>query len=254
MLRPRIFPCLLLRGESLVKTVQFQNPTYIGDALNAVRIFNAKKADELLLLDIAASQESRGLNISLIQKIADECFMPLTVGGGIKSLKDIEALLKAGVEKVSINSQAIGQFDFIAQAVKTFGSQAIVVSMDVKRNGVGYEIFTSCGKKPTGFSPLEFARRVEASGGGEILVNSIDRDGTMQGYDIELIKMISHAVRIPLIACGGCGKIEDFYAAIYEGGACAAVAGSFFVFQGKRRAVLINFPTREELQAPLTQS
>ena len=249
MLKIRVIPVLLLRDDGLVKTVQFRDPTYIGDPINAVRIFNTKEVDELILLDIAATMENKILPLKLISQIAEECFMPLTFGGGARTLDDIKQLLQAGVEKVSINTQALRNPAFIREAAGAFGSQSIVVSIDVKRGAKGtYEIFSEGGSRPTGIDPVEFSQQMEEYGAGEIFLNSIDRDGTMSGYELELIKKVSAGVSIPVIACGGAGKLEDFVKVVHEGKVQAAAAGSFFVFHGRRRAVLINFPTKKELE------
>lgn len=249
MLKARVIPCLLLKNKGLVKTVQFKEPRYVGDPINAVWIFNQKEVDELIFLDIMATKESNKPSIELISKISDECFMPLTVGGGIRSVEDIKELLNAGAEKVSINTYAVENPSFIKEASDVFGSQSIVVSIDAKRHKKGlYEVFTHRGTRPAGIDPVSLAVQMEGMGAGEILINSIDREGTMEGYDIQLIREVSDAVNIPVIACGGAGKLEDFADAINVGHASAVAAGSFFVFHGRRRAVLINFPTREELE------
>jgi cyclase len=249
MLKARVIPCLLLKNKGLVKTVQFKEPRYVGDPINAVWIFNQKEVDELIFLDIMATKERNKPPIELISKISDECFMPLTVGGGIRSVEDIKELLNAGAEKVSINTFAVENPSFIKEASDVFGSQSIVVAIDVKRHKKGlYEVFTNGGTRPAGIDPVSLAVQMAAMGAGEILLNSIDRDGTMKGYDIELIREVSDAVNIPVIACGGAGKLEDLAGAINGGRASAVAAGSFFVFHGRRRAVLINFPTKEELE------
>ncbi len=249
MLKTRVLPCLLLEGIRLVKTVQFKNPTYIGDPMNAVKIFNTKEVHELVLLDILATKQKRNPEFNFIAQISEECTMPVTAGGGIKSLEDIKEMLRAGVEKVVINTQAVQNPELIQEASQTFGSQAIVVSIDVKQQRDGsYEIFTNGGNQSTRLNPIDHARHMEKMGAGEIFLNSIDRDGTMSGYDITLIKRVTQAVNIPVIVCGGAGKLEDLKAAVVEGGASAVAAGSFFVFHGRRRAVLINFPTPEELE------
>lgn len=254
MLKIRVIPVLLLKKEGLVKTVQFKNPTYIGDPINAVRIFNTKEVDELILLDIAATIEKKSFPLKLISQIAEECFMPLTFGGGVRSLEDIEQLLKAGVEKVSINTLAVRNPLFIQQAAEAFGSQSILVSIDVKRRTDGaYEIFSEGGVHPTGKDPVEFAQQMEEYGAGEIFLNSIDRDGTMSGYDLELIKKVASNVSIPVIACGGAGKMEHLARAVSDAQVQAVAAGSFFVFHGRRRAVLINFPTKKELEEVFEQ-
>lgn len=249
MLKVRIIPILLLQDEGLVKTVQFKNPTYIGDPINAVRIFNTKEVDELILLDISAARKNKKIPFEFVSRVAEECFMPLTFGGGVKALDDIKQLLSAGVEKVSINTSAIQNPSFIRQAAEAFGSQSIIVSIDVKRHPQGtYEIFSEGGSRPSGVDPVEFCKQMEECGAGEIFLNSIDLDGTMKGYDLELIKKVSSSVSIPVIACGGAGRLEDFARAAKEGGAAAAAAGSFFVFHGRRRAVLISFPMKKELE------
>lgn len=248
---PRIIPCLLLKADGLVKGVRFKNYKYVGDPLNAVKIFNDKEVDELIFLDITATAENRGPDLELIQRIADECYMPFGVGGGITSVEQIRRVLEQGAEKVVINSAAIKNQELIRDASKFFGNQSIVVSIDVKRTFFGKELVYSCsGKKKTKKTPVEWAKQIEALGAGEIIINSIDKDGTMLGYDIELIRRVSEEVNIPVIACGGAGKVEDFASAVYAG-ASACAAGSMFVFTGSLKAVLINYPSKEELQSEL---
>lgn len=255
MLKTRVIPCLLLRDRGLVKTVRFSDPTYLGDPINAVKIFNDKEVDELIFLDIKATLENREPPFKLISEIASECFMPLCYGGGIKSLKDIQSILNLGVEKVSVNSYAVENPHFVRESADLVGRQSIVVSLDVKKHLSGqYEIFTYGGKKLTGLNPVQFAIEMEEMGAGEILLNSIDRDGTMAGYDLELIKSVTKSVSIPVIACGGAGKLEDFTDAVKRGGASAVAAGSLFVFQGRLRGVLINFPSPKELQEALLKT
>lgn len=256
MLQTRVIPCLLLKDEILVKTIQFNDTIYIGDPINTVRIFNENEVDELILLNIMASRDEKMMPINenkrfieFISNISYECFMPLTYGGGIRSLEDIKELLNAGVEKVSINTSAIENPSFIESAANTFGSQSIVISIDVKKHKDGsYEVFTHGGTQATGFDPVSLAIKMELLGAGEILLNSIDRDGTMKGYDIEILKKVSNSVNIPVIACGGAGNLEDFSIAVNVGNASAVAAGAFFVFYGKKRAVLINFPTKNVLE------
>lgn len=248
-MRPRIIPCLLLKDKGLVKTVRFKNPTYVGDFINAVKIFNEKQVDELVFLDITATVENRKPPLAQIAKITEECFMPLAYGGGIRELADIKRLLNLGVEKVCINSYAVENPSFITTAANLFGSQSIVVSMDVRKTRFGgYRVFTKSGRHNTHLDPITFAMQIERAGAGELLLTAIDRDGTMQGYDLELIKSVSQAVTIPVVACGGAGKLDDMAKAILQGGASAAAAGSLFVFQGKHRAVLITYPAPHELQ------
>lgn len=248
MFRPRVIPCLLLRNKGLVKTIKFKNARYIGDPINAVRIYNAKEADELIFLNINATKENRCPPVELIEKIADEAFMPFTVGGGIRTIEDIRKLLSAGAEKVSINSYAVENPEFIKRASDTFGSSTIVVSIDAKKKLFGkYEVYTRGATNSTGLDPVQFSQMMEEMGAGEILINSIDKEGTMQGFDIELIKNISDSVTIPVVACGGAGCLEDLLNSVKDGHASALAAGSLFVYHGPRRAVLINFPTKNEL-------
>ncbi len=257
MFRPRIIPCLLLQDKGLVKTVQFENPRYIGDPINAVRIFNDKEADELIFLDIMASRKKGFLGrkkksavpLELITKISRECLMPLSYGGGIQTLEDIHALFNAGVEKVALNTQAITNPDLILEASETFGSQSIIASIDARRRPDGrYEAFTNGGSTATGQEPAALAKRMEALGAGEIIITSIDQDGSMQGYDLALTKSVADAVDIPVIACGGAGRLEDFRAGYCDGYASALAAGSLFVYHGRKRAVLISYPNRAELE------
>lgn len=248
MLKIRLIPCLLLEGRGLVKTVRFKRPKYVGDPINAVKIFTEKEADELIFLDIAATVQGKRPNFEFIRKIASECFMPFSYGGGIRSIADIKALFDAGVDKVIMNTYAIENPNFISEAASIYGSQSIVVAIDVKKDMFGkYKVFTRGGRKKTNLDPMEHAVNMEKMGAGELFLNSIDRDGTMQGYDPILIKKVSHAVNIPVVACGGAGKIEDFAEAVASG-ASAVSAGSFFVFHGKRKAVLITYPLLEELE------
>jgi cyclase len=243
MLKTRIIPCLLLKGQGLVKTVKFNHPKYVGDPINAVKIFNEKEVDEIVLLDISATVERRRPQLKIIGEIASECFMPLAYGGGLRNFDDIKSIFNLGVEKVIINSYAAENPNFISEASNFYGSQSVVVAIDVKKSSKDkYEIFTRGGKKKTNHDPVEYAMKMERLGAGEIFLNSIDRDGTMEGYDIEMIKRVTEAVSIPVIACGGAGKIEDFVDAVKKGGASAVAAGSMFVFHGKHRAVLITFP------------
>lgn len=244
----RIIPCLLLRNNGLVKTVKFKESTYIGDPINTIKIFNEKEVDEIFFLDIDATTTNREPPYELIQNIASECFMPFAYGGGIHSLQQIEKIIKSGAEKIIINSRAFLQKNFIKEAVHQFGSSTIAVSIDVKREFLkGNIVYIKGGTQTTGRNPVDYAREIEDEGAGEVLINSIDRDGVMEGYDIELIKSISQSIRIPVIACGGAGKMSDFRLAVKQGGASAVAAGSFFVFHGKRRAVLITYPSYSEI-------
>lgn len=251
MLRTRIIPCLLLKGQGLVKTVKFQSPKYIGDPINAVKIFNDKEVDELVFLDITATLENRPPNFGLLRQITDECFMPLAYGGGIKSIDQISALLKAGIEKVIINSAAYLDPDFLSKAVRIFGSSTIVVSIDVKKGLLGkHTVYIKSGTQSTKLDPVAYAKKVEEIGAGEILLNSINADGTMKGYDLQLIRAVSQNVSIPVVACGGAGDLQDLKLA-KEAGASAVAAGSMFVFQGPNRAVLISYPEIRDLEEKL---
>lgn len=247
MFRPRVIPTLLLKDKGLVKTVKFSKPTYIGDPINAVKIFNEMEADELVFLDVSATNENRTPSFDLIKQIGDEAFMPFAVGGGIKNIADIKKIISAGAEKIVINSAAFYNKNLIDEAASVIGSQSIIVSIDVKKNFFGkYEVYVNGGKKNTSISPEKYAEEFAKKGAGEILLNSIDKDGTMSGYDLTLIKSVSSAVDIPVVACGGAGKKEDFTAAI-NFGASAVAAGSMFVYYGSRKGVLINYPEKEEL-------
>ncbi len=249
MFRPRVIPVLLLKGKGLVKSIKFKNYRYIGDPINAVKIFNDLKADELVFLDILASKENRTVSLDFINKLGDEANMPFSVGGGIKSIKQIKKIINAGAEKVIINTYAVENPEFIKQASDVFGSSTIVVSIDVKKKLFGKkQIYIYGGNKSTGIDPVIFARLMENKGAGEIFINSIDKDGTMSGYDYSLIKDVSKAVNIPVVASGGAGVLNDFKKVVNESYASAVAAGSMFVYHGPRRAVLINYPSQEDLK------
>jgi len=248
MLKARVMPCLLLRNEGLVKTVKFRNFSYVGDPINAVRIYNDMEVDELIFLDILASTEKHEPPYKLIEEIAGECFMPLAYGGGIKDVGQMRKLFSLGVEKVILNTSAYETPDIITEGARLFGCQAIVASIDVRKTVFGkYEVAVLDGKKRTGLDPLEYARKMEAIGAGEIMITSIDRDGTWEGYDIELTRRVADAVGIPVIASGGAGSVEDIGRVVKEGHASAAAIGSMAVFQGKDLGVLIKFPRPAEL-------
>jgi len=248
MLRPRIIPCLLVTNGGLVKTVNFKNPKYVGDPINAVKIFNEKEVDELIVLDIDATIKNTEPDYRMISNLAAECRMPLCYGGGIKTVKQIERVIALGVEKVSISSSAVKTPNLISEAAKCVGSQSVVVVMDVKKSGIRrrYEVYTNNGTKGTGLDPAEVARRVEDYGAGEVVVNSIDSDGEMKGYDLELISKVREAITLPLTVLGGAGSIQDMNDLITHFGIIGAAAGSLFVFKGKYRAVLINYPIPSE--------
>ncbi|HJO30875.1 MAG TPA: AglZ/HisF2 family acetamidino modification protein [Acidobacteriota bacterium] len=251
MLRPRVLPALLLQGGRLVKTVRFRKPRYVGDPINAVRIFNEKEVDELIVIDIDAGRAGVSIPLKLITRIAGECFMPMTYGGGIRTLDQIAEIMAAGVEKVSVNRAAVADRGFVARAAKRFGSQSIVVSIDVRRRLFGqYEIYVDGGRRRTGLEPVSVALELESEGAGEILLTSINQEGTMTGYDVDLVRRVASAVSIPVIACGGAGSIDDVIGVVCDAGAAAAAVGSMAVYQGRNRGVLIGFPTRKQL-APL---
>ncbi len=251
MLRPRVLPVLLLQGGRLVKTMRFRKPRYVGDPINAVRIFNEKEVDELIVIDIDAGRAGVSIPLKLITRIAGECFMPMTYGGGIRTLDQIAQIMAAGVEKVSINRAAVADRGFVARAAKRFGSQSIVVSIDVRRRLFGqYEICVDGGRRRAGLEPVSLALELESEGAGEILLTSINQEGTMTGYDVDLVRRVASAVSIPVIACGGAGSIDDVIGVVCDAGAAAAAVGSMAVYQGRNRGVLIGFPTRKQL-APL---
>lgn len=249
MIRPRVIPALLLQDKGLVKTVKFKDPVYLGDPINIVRIFNDKEVDELILLEITATNENRPPAFDRLGNITSECFMPLGYGGGIRSMDDIKKLLSIGIEKVILNTSAVENPMLVRAAADYAGSQAVVISIDVKKNFLGkYEVFMRSGRKGTGLDPVKHAIEMEKQGAGELFVNSIDRDGTMRGYDLDLIRCVSEAVSIPVVACGGAGRLQDLADAIKIGGASAAAAGSLFVFQGPLRGVLISYPSQDDLK------
>lgn len=248
MLAVRVMPCLLYKDEGLVKTVKFKNPAYVGDAVNAVKIYNEKEVDELVFLDITASTENRAPDLKVIEKIASECFMPLTYGGGITTVEQVRQILRVGVEKVSFNSGAIKDSQVITETAKAFGTQCVVASIDVRRNFWGkYEVYANRGTQNTKVNPVDFARRIEETGAGEIFLTAIDREGTWQGFDIDLVKRVSDAVKIPVIAHGGAGTLGHIEDAVKLGGASAVALGSMAVYQKKGMGVLINFPKRKDL-------
>jgi len=252
MLVNRFIPVLLLKGQGLVKTVRFKDPTYVGDPINAIRIFNQKEVDELVFLDITATREDREPPYRKISEVASECFMPFCYGGGIRDIQSIERIFSLGAEKVALNTAAAKNPAFVSEAARRFGSQSIIGSIDVRTTLLGkYEVVTRCGTENLKMSPVAYARHLESSGVGEIFLNSIDRDGTMKGYDLDLVRQVAAAVCIPVVAVGGAGSVDDMVAAIRQSGASAAGAGSLFVFQGKHRAVLITYPERELLERKL---
>ncbi|MFZ1705235.1 MAG: AglZ/HisF2 family acetamidino modification protein [Saprospiraceae bacterium] len=243
MLRPRIIPCLLIHDKGLVKTVQFRDPKYVGDPINAVRIFNEKQSDELMVLDIDASVNGTEPDYILIEKLASECRMPLCYGGGIKTVEQAQKIFSLGVEKVALSSSAIENPNLITKLAERVGTQSIVVVLDVKKKILGgYEIYTHNGKKSTGKNPVEMAVLFQKMGAGEIVINSVDQDGVMKGYDIELAGKVRKQITVPLTILGGAGNLDDIGKLISNFGIVGASAGSLFVFRGVYKAVLISYP------------
>jgi imidazole glycerol-phosphate synthase subunit HisF len=247
MLRPRIIPCLLVHDKGLVKSVQFKNHKYVGDPINAVRIFNEKEVDELMVIDIDATVENREPDYKMIENLAAECRMPLCYGGGVKTVAQAQRIFSLGVEKIAVSAAAIADISLIKKMGDVVGSQSVVVVVDVKKKLLGgYEVYTHNGKKKTGKNPFEYVKELEKAGAGEIVINSIDQDGTMKGYDLPLIEKVREAITIPMSVLGGAGSLQDIGQLINKFGIIGAAAGSFFVFVGKYKAVLINYPKREE--------
>lgn len=253
MLRPRIIPCLLIHKKGLVKTVNFKDPKYVGDPINAVRIFNEKEVDELIVLDIDATMENREPDYAMIENLASECRMPLCYGGGVKTVDQAQRIFGLGVEKVSLSASAIDSPDLVCNTAKIVGNQSVIVVLDIRKSlKIGnYEIWTHNGQKNTHRSPVEIAIQMENLGAGEIVLNSIDNDGMMKGYDLDLVESIRNVISLPLTVLGGAGSLNDIYALINKYGIIGASAGSLFVFKGIFRAVLINYPKREEKDALL---
>ncbi|HKR61988.1 MAG TPA: AglZ/HisF2 family acetamidino modification protein [Pyrinomonadaceae bacterium] len=248
MFRPRIIPVLLLKDLALVKSVRFRDYRYIGDPINAVRIFNDLEADELVFLDITASKKKRLISLDFVKAVGEESQMPFSVGGGISALADIKAVIAAGAEKVVLNTCAGRDPDFVRAASDEFGSSTIVVCIDVKRKLFsGERAWILGGSQATRFSPVDFAKVMQDKGAGELIVQSIEKDGTMEGYDIDLIRSIAQAVSIPVVALGGAGRNEDLVDGYRYGFANGLAAGSLFVYQDKGRGVLINYPETKDL-------
>jgi len=243
--RPRIIPVLLVNDRDLVKTINFSSPRYLGDPINAVKIFNIKNVDELCILDIS-SNKSLEPDYDLLGRIANQAFMPLSYGGRIRTLEQAMKILKLGYEKIIINSEFFDNPSLISDLSKKIGSQSVVVSIDVKKKDDNYLIFSNNGRKHQNIQLDEALKKAEQLGAGEILLNSIDLDGKMCGYDVKLIKKASSTIKIPLIVCGGAGNVDDLKTAL-DNGAHAVAAGSIFVYYGRLRAVLINFPSEKVL-------
>lgn len=254
MLKHRVIPCLLLHNNGLVKTKKFSNPKYVGDPINAIRIFNDKEVDELVVLDISASKENREPNYELIEQLAGECFMPLCYGGGIRTIEQARTLFGLGLEKIALQSVLLDDLSLLRKIADQFGSQSVVVSVDVRSNWLGrHKLFRSSSGKTCSQSWQDFIRQAVSAGAGEIMLNAVDRDGMMQGMDIELIKEASSNVPVPLIAVGGVGCLADVKDGV-EAGASAVAAGAFFLYQGPHRAVLITYPNYKELENLLKES
>jgi cyclase len=255
MLYPRIIPCLLVHDKGLVKTVKFSDPKYVGDPINAVRIFNEKEVDELIVLDIDATVENREPDYKMIENLASECRMPLCYGGGIKTVEQAEKIFSLGVEKIAISSAAIENPELIQEIAERVGSQSMVVVLDVKKNFFGgYEVLTHNGKKKTGINPVKYLQTLQKLGIGEIVINSIDNDGVMKGYDMNIIEEIHNVAKVPLTAIGGASCLEDIGKLINKFGIIGIAAGSLFVFKGKYKAVLINYPSHEDKEKLVIQN
>ncbi len=250
-LPPRVIPCLLIDRQRLVKTVGFKDPKYIGDPLNAVRILNEKQVDELVFLDISARRDGSEPDFQLLDSIARQCFMPFAYGGGVRSMEHIRRILALGAEKVVLNTAALAQPQLVAQAAREFGSQSIVVSMDVGRNWLRRRRVWDSGRRALGeLDPVAHAKAMAELGAGEIFINDIDRDGTRSGYDLDLVRNVAASVHVPVVPCGGADNLADMRGAV-EAGAAATAAGSMFVLYGKHRAVLITYPDRQAIRSAL---
>ena len=247
MLRPRIIPSLLLHDKGLVKTVNFGSPKYLGDPINTVRIFNEKEVDELAFFDIDATVLNKEPNYILIEKIANQSRMPLCYGGGIKTVEQAQRIFGLGIEKIALSSAVVSNPRLVTHIAERVGSQSVIVVLDIKKKLFGgYEFYTHNGKKSTGINPIKFAKELEYLGAGEIIINSIDQDGVMKGYDLDLIEKIAQTISIPLTVLGGAGSLSDLEKVIEKHGVIGVAAGSLFVFKGPYKAVLINYPSLKE--------
>ena len=248
MLRSRIIPCLLIQNKGLVKTVNFKDPKYVGDPINAVKIFNEKEVDELIVLDIDATKENRGPNLKMIKSLADECRMPFCYGGGITTVEQAKKIISLGVEKVALSFSALNNISLCQEIGDVIGNQSVVVVLDVKKKKIfgGYDIYTHNGTKKSNLKLNDFISKLEEIGIGEIVINSIDNDGVMQGYDLPLIESIREKCSMPITVLGGAGSIQHIKDLISKFKIIGAAAGSLFVFKGKYKAVLISYPNREE--------
>jgi cyclase len=254
MLKARIIPTLLIQNKGLVKTSQFKNPVYLGDPINAIKIFNEKEVDELVIFDIEASKNRKGIDWSMLNRLNREAFMPLGYGGGIKTIDDIKRIINLGYEKVILNSAILSNPRLLKDACEIVGSQSLVACVDIREASDGsYKVYDHLVRKSTDTDPLDYIRMLESMGAGEIIVHSVDREGTYRGYDIGILKEIASQIKIPIIALGGASSLQDLRD-VLKTEISAAAAGSIFVFFGRLRAVLINYPTREEIERKIFQS
>lgn len=247
MLRPRILPSLLIHENGLVKTVNFKNPKYVGDPINAVKIFNEKEVDELAVFDIDATVLGKEPNYSLIERLASQSMMPLCYGGGVKTVEQAQRIFSLGIEKIALSSAVLQNPQLITEIADRVGAQSVIVVLDVKKKLLGgYEVYTHNGKKATGINPFKFVEEAQKLGAGEIVINSIDKDGQMKGYDLDLIAKIREKISLPMTVLGGAGSLQDIEKVIEQHGVIGVAAGSLFVFKGPYKAVLINYPTQLE--------
>jgi len=251
MLKARIIPTLLIQKKGLVKTCQFKNPVYLGDPINAIKIFNEKEVDELVILDIEATRSGKGIDWNMLNRINREAFMPLGYGGGIKSIEDIKRIINLGYEKVILNAAVLVSNQLIKDAAEIIGSQSLVVCVDIKRTSTGsFKVFDHTKNKNTGLDPVDYVKTLESMGTGEIIVQSVDKEGTYSGYEFDYLKEISGEVKIPVIALGGASSLADIKG-ILNTEISAAAAGSIFVFFGRLKAVLINYPSQKEIESQI---
>jgi cyclase len=254
MLRPRIIPSLLIQENGLVKTVNFKNPKYVGDPINAVKIFNEKAVDELAVFDIDATVKNLEPNYSLIERLAIQSRMPLCYGGGVKTVEQAQRIFGLGIEKIALSSAVLEKPELITEIAARVGNQSVIVVLDIKKKLLGgYEICTHNGKKSTGIDPIKFVEKAQQLGAGEIILNSIDRDGVMKGFDLTLIEKLREHIHIPMTVLGGAGSLADIKQVIDRHGVIGVAAGSLFVFKGVYKAVLINYPTKEEKEGLFTK-
>jgi cyclase len=247
MLRPRIIPSLLVHDNGLVKTINFKNPKYVGDPINAVRIFNDKGVDELAIFDIDATVLGKEPNYSLIERLAIQSMMPLCYGGGVKTVDQAQRIFSLGIEKIALSSAVLENPNLITEIAERVGAQSVIVVLDVKKKLLGgYEVYTNNGKIASGFNPFKFAEEAQKLGAGEIVINSIDKDGMMKGYDLDLIAKVREKITLPMTVLGGAGSLSDIEKVIDKHGVIGVAAGSLFVFKGPYKAVLINYPTQSE--------